>query len=44
MVMAMLMEKVAVVAMAGGDDSDGERGGGALLQSVLQEIARCLQG
>ena len=40
--MAMLMEKIALVAMAGADDSDGETGGEALLQSVLQEIARCL--
>ena len=40
--MAMLMEKIAIVAMAGADDSDGETGGEALLQSVLQEIARCL--
>ena len=40
--MAMLMEKIALVAMAGADDSDGETGGQALLQSVLQEIARCL--
>ena len=40
--MAMLMEKIAIVAMAGADDSDGETGGEASLQSVLQEIVRCL--
>ena len=34
----MLMEKVTLVAMAGGDDSDCETSDEALLQSVLGAV------